>query len=487
MSDAVLSFPALRPHQRHGWHAFLVQLGALAVHRSGTRHLPTDAAQWTNVLRYLTSPFKEGEPWSLVVHDITTPAFLQPPASSAAREVDYKSTISTPDELDMLRTGKNHDLKSTVAVSGDTDDWIFALITRQTMDGYHGRGQYGISRMNGGNSNRSALSFAPPGGVGAHIRRDILALLDRREDMLTDFPRTDPYHALIWTLPWDGTKQEVLSPSVLDPFYIEICRRIRMYSGSNGRLHGRRATSKGERIGAKQLKGITGDPWTPVNSKDGKSLTLSPPGFTYRRITDYLTSPDYLPRPVLLKPTGNERSSKQELRLVARALVRGQGKTEGYYERIIPFRPLLVTTLGTQAGTRTVGDMCRERIEHIGILQRILRYGILVFLARGRPQNTRRDHGKYAEPWLRRLDQLVDADFFVVLQDELEAPDGERSQIQRDWLLKAVGHARSLLQDATNALPCPAIDRYRARTSAQDLFERRLRGRNGLPFMFDKE
>ena len=33
MRDEVAGFPALRSHQRHPWHAFLVQLGALAVHR----------------------------------------------------------------------------------------------------------------------------------------------------------------------------------------------------------------------------------------------------------------------------------------------------------------------------------------------------------------------------------------------------------------------------------------------------------------------
>ena len=33
-SDAIASFPALRPHQRHPWHALLCQLGALACLRS---------------------------------------------------------------------------------------------------------------------------------------------------------------------------------------------------------------------------------------------------------------------------------------------------------------------------------------------------------------------------------------------------------------------------------------------------------------------
>ena len=33
--DQVCDFPALRPHQRHPWHAFLVQLAAIALHRTG--------------------------------------------------------------------------------------------------------------------------------------------------------------------------------------------------------------------------------------------------------------------------------------------------------------------------------------------------------------------------------------------------------------------------------------------------------------------
>ena len=36
MADDAEAFPALRPHQRHAWHAFLVQLGAMAVHRART-------------------------------------------------------------------------------------------------------------------------------------------------------------------------------------------------------------------------------------------------------------------------------------------------------------------------------------------------------------------------------------------------------------------------------------------------------------------
>ena len=63
------------------------------------------------------------------------PAFMQPPASSVDRLSDYKSTVITPDQLDMLVTSKNHDLKSAVALSGGPDDWLFALISLQTPGG----------------------------------------------------------------------------------------------------------------------------------------------------------------------------------------------------------------------------------------------------------------------------------------------------------------------------------------------------------------
>ena len=40
VADKVESFTALRPHQRHAWHAFLVQLGAMAMHRAWSGYSP---------------------------------------------------------------------------------------------------------------------------------------------------------------------------------------------------------------------------------------------------------------------------------------------------------------------------------------------------------------------------------------------------------------------------------------------------------------
>ena len=197
-------------------------------------------------------------------------------------------------------TSKNHDLKSAVGRNGHADDWMFALITLQTMEGFLGAGNYGISRMNGGLGSRPAVSLAPMGGLGAHVRRDMNILAENRSAMLSEFPLSDTGQMLLWAVPWNGTKGEALMFDQLDPFYIEVCRRVRLRRDT-GRISAIRATSKGTRIAAKDLKGRTGDPWTPIQAD--KSLTLGPGGFTYKRVREYLASPKWK-RPILLTPTG---------------------------------------------------------------------------------------------------------------------------------------------------------------------------------------
>ena len=484
-SDSVASFPALRPHQRHAWHAFLVQLAAIAMHRAGLSEPPREAIRWRELLRGLTADFPDDEPWRLAVSDLMRPAFLQSPAGSREREPDYRHAIATPDELDMLVTSKNHDLKAAVATGAAADDWAFALVTLQTMEGFGGAGNYGISRMNGGMGSRPAFSLAPPGGPGAHVMRDVAALLGRRREIIDEYPMTESGHALLWTIPWDGAPEEMLLPGDLDPFYVEICRRVRLHADGDGRLSGVRTVSKAARIDSRGLNGRTSDPWTPVNRKLGKSLTLAAGGFTYKRVTEYLTSPDW-ERPVLLIPTPEEARSALPMRLVARAMVRGQGKTEGYHERIVPLRSRALRAFGADSAASGIGAIAQERIGEVATVQRILRHAIQAFLAAGDAERASPEMRVRARPWLNRVDALVDAHFFEDLQAELEAGPEERPAIRRRWLRGVVDAARDALRDAEDALPCRAIRRYRARVRAEALFEGRIRGPRGLPFLFDE-
>ena len=483
IADEVEAFPALRPHQRHAWHAFLVQLGAMALHQGEADAPPEDTAEWTGFLRQLTQGWPDDEPWQLVVEDITKPAFMQPPASSEEREKDYKNRVESADELDMLVTSKNHDLKASVVSQGNVDDWVFALISLQTMEGFGGAGNYGISRMNGGLGSRPAFSLAPTGGLGAHVRRDIMALL-------ANYPTGAGGHNLLWVLPWDGTGPERLLPNQLAPLYIEVCRRIRLRSDEDGALYALRTSSKAARVEGKDIKGRTGDPWTPHNpNRDGLPLTLASGGFTYKRVTEYLSKWE---RPGLLKPMSDEQRSDDIMQLVARATVRGQGKTEGYYERAIPMRSKARTAMMRRAGRDSfedLGNLAQKRVEEIAIVQRILSHGIQTFLARGDSENVTAEQRNLARPWLNRLDEIIDGRFFDDLQDEFEAnDDAGRNRLHNGWLRDFVlTEARSILNAATDSLPCPAIHRYRARENARGLFEGRMRGNGGLPFLFDNE
>ena len=491
MADKVDAFPALRPHQRHAWHAFLSQLGAMAMHKRGVSEPPADADAWRDLLRGMTAKWQDDEPWRLVVDDITAPAFMQPPASSPDKAKDYKPDATTPDKLDMLVTSKNHDLKMAIGADAGADDWIFALVSLQTMAGYDGAGNHGIARMNGGLGNRPGFSLAPSQRIGAHIKRDITALAN---GIIPKGAPSDAASTLLWTRAWDGAKAEALALERLNPLCIEICRRIRLRRSDEGEgLRAIRATSKGARIDAKAQKGVTGDPWTPVDSKNGKALTLGAGGFSYKRVVQYLKHGDW-DLPELCKATDSEQNSSDTMRLVARAMVRGQGKTEGYYERVIPVRKKMQTAMMPRgAGDRDeLGEIADTRIDEVGKVQRILSHAIQVFAAGGDADGLSAEHRRLAQPWLNRLDEIVDASFFDALQDELEADDAERQAIHNDWLMNGadgvIDHARHTLRDAQDALPCAAIRRYKAQVRSDGMFEGRIRGAAaGLPFLFAEE
>ena len=490
MSDGVDAFPALRPHQRHAWHAFLAQLGAMATHRAGRPEPPDDAAEWRRIIRALTPDFPDDEPWQLVVDDITRPAFMQPPARSADRLADYKTRVATPDQLDMLVTSKNHDLKSSVELQADADDWLFALVTLQTMTGYDGSRNYGISRMPSGYGNRPAFSITPSVRHGAHLRRDVAVLLEQRQVILNEYPVVDFGIGLLWVQAWDGTKAETLTIDRMEPFYIEVCRRIRLREVS-GKIEAIRANSLDRRIS--DAKGLTGDPWAPVSNNSNPKGTppafLGPRKFGYERIVDGLFSPDWK-EPLLLKPTRHNRNPAGTMQLVARGMVRGEGGTAGYHERIIPLKPETIQVFGRPASKQELEDIARERIKQIGTIKRILRHAVATFVAHGKSNDTSAEQRALANPWADKLDEIVDARFFDDLQTEFDADDAdERKRIRNRWLRNGkdgvVDQASIILQAAQNALPGPSIQRFKARVQSDGVFWGSLRGAKGLPELLD--
>ena len=508
MADQVNAFPALRPHQRHAWHAFLVQLGAMAMHRAGATEPPDDACEWRSIIRGLTPDWSDDEPWQLVVDEITKPAFMQPPARTLDEANDYNAPVTEPDDLDMLVTAKNHDLKSALIADASSDDWVFALITVQTMDGDPGRNP-GISRMNGAFGNRPAFSITFSVTPGAHAKRDIIALLELRSTVLANYSAYKPVggKTLLWVPVWNGTPSDALQLSDLDPYYIEVCRRWRLVEANSVIAEARKGKviARGHRVAAQMLNGVTGDPWAPIDLRDkkgNKALTLTKGGFTYKRIVDYFDRSKFV-LPPLAQPTPAEQSFPGTMHLVARAMVRGQGKTEGYHERIIPVRSKARSALLRRGGTDDdFGAVAQSRIEDIGKVQSILKDAVATFIARGEnlqkmTPNERRRLREEASAWSDKLDEIVDVRFFEDLQGEIEVPAEDRAKrdrIRNYWRRNGVDglidHASAILKTAVASLPCPDTRRYKARVQADSVFRGRLRGNNGLPAAFantDKE
>ncbi|MBK6534527.1 MAG: hypothetical protein IPF99_34725 [Deltaproteobacteria bacterium] len=177
-------FAALQSHQLHAWHAFVVQLAALAVHADGSDDLAVDEAAWRERLRALTAG--RDEPWCLVVHDLSQPAFLQAPVPEGTLAA-FKRRFDSPDRLDVLVTSKNHDVKLQRVRIAAPQHWVFALVMLQTYEGFLGVGNYGIARMNGGFASRPSLGAARSPALVDRFARDVAVWSARRESLISLF------------------------------------------------------------------------------------------------------------------------------------------------------------------------------------------------------------------------------------------------------------------------------------------------------------
>lgn len=484
VADRIESFPALRPHQTPAWHMFLVQLGVIAMHRAGLSEPPADAEAWLGIIRDLTADeFSSDEPWQLVVEDRTKPAFLQSPVPE---ELTLKKELSTPDLLDMVITAKNHDLKQAVAAEAEPDDWIFALISLQTGEGYNGSGNHGIARMNGGSSSRICLGLVPmPQATsvatvlrpGQRLRTDIARLLSRRRELLDRVPNVYPATggcALTWTRPWP--EGNMLALSELSIFFIEVCRRVRL-GNHKSRLTAYVGTSKKQRIDAKQFNGVLGDPWAPVHKADAKALTLGENGeFDYRRIVELMLSGDWEP-PLLATLASQETRDAANWLLVTQAFARGNSKTGGFKERIVPLSGHIARGLGRQRPQ--LHELANHQISEIETVDKILRDAVALGAAGGDYDGIDEHAYEKTRPACTRLKQYADRQFFPALWARFEAQQdvGEdgRLRVRKKFAGNLVQVARKLLDEALADLSCPSVSRPRAVVRARGRFDSRLR------------
>ena len=476
-------FSALRPHQRPAWHMFLVQLGALAAWTAGRADLPVAEAEWAAMLRGLTLDRDDDSPWRLVVDDWRKPAFMQAPMPRERR----MSRAETPDALDMLIAARNHDLKRAVMARAAPEDWAFALVSLQTCEGYGGSGRHGVARMNGGSSSRPMLGLAPAptGATGdtsldpsAWWARDVRRLLETRRAGEENALGAPGGPALLWLREWPDGEQFDLRE--LDPWFVEICRRVRLAETGDA-ITAHCGASAAARIDAKAYKGSVGDPWAPVHT-DGKGLTLSGGDFDYKRLCELLFSGDWTV-PVLARAGDGDDA---DMLLVAEAFSRGNSKTEGFKSRIVP----LPGKIARRFAAETAATLSKAQMCEIKGFSTALRFALALAAAGGESGKVAKGHYARAKPAHERFDRAADRLFFPALWRRVEAMDnGDDAAFDAKiaFLRDLKCAARAELEAALPSIPCPAVLRPKATARARSAFAGKLRGNEACRGLFDRE
>lgn len=457
---ADVAFLALQPHQRHAWHAFLVQLAALALHRADLDELPVDPVAWKQLLVALVD--EEPEAFCLVVDDLSKPAFFQPPVPEGTLE-KFRAVGTCADDLDMLVTAGNHYLKQSRMRTPRPEHFAYALCNLQTMEGFSGRQNYGVARMNGGLSNRPCLGYVPQEGDGLPFLADLASLRGSRSALLEryDYAAKDG-HGLLWLRPWGGQKSESLTLSDLDPWFVEVCRRVRLVGLVDGPVTAVARSTPAPRIQPGERKGNTGDYWTPVKRADGAALTIPADGFTYRKLQQILFGDDYLRNPAL--NFGPLLGSSPVL--VARAFVRGQGKTEGYHERRIPIGRAASRLMASTEGHEQLAVRAAEFVKRAAtVSKKVLSVAVCTLLQPDRDKLDFRDHRK--DRFVSAFEDAVDAIFFKELFGSAKT-DSESANLAFDRQLLSI--VKRIYQDAVESIPLPSARRYKAVARADDRF-----------------
>ena len=456
-NDLVIDLPFLRPHQRAPWHSFCVHLAALALHRAECDEVVIDPQTWRELLRRLTPEWPGDEPWRLVVEDVNKPAFMQPPVPLGGGD-PHRTPIGAADDLDVLVTAKNHGVKQGIGTDASPAAWVAALVLLQTTGGFLGAGNYGIARMNGGFATRPWAGLVPPGGPGAHWRRDVTVLLRRRDwffERVEAFAEADGA-ALLWCLPWDGERS--LGFDQLDPWFIEIGRRVRLYRDEAGSITARSVGSSAARVAAKSYKGNVGDPWIPINlEKESAAYNTAP---RYAVMSAVLFERDRWLRPLLLDWHPEIDGAPMTARF--NVFVRGQGKTEGYHERAVPMNARRLRLFARPEDRDRLAQLAKGMIQDVrAVLGGKMLRTALLSLVQGGPDQVKfgdRTGGIWAEKFLDEADREVDRNFFDHLFTCAEDEDAGRGH----WLEVLRDLARTTFERAVEAAPLAGARRPRA-------------------------
>lgn len=469
--DRVASLPGLQRHQEDAWHVFLCYLAGAVLNRAQSDDPRQDAPFWRAGIRGLTRQDggEDDSAWILVVEDPSKPAFMQTPCSSAGDARVYQPKAASPDALDLLPTAKNHDLKACRAVTAQPEDWVYALVSLQTMSGFFGSGNYGIARMNSGSGSRPVVALEYHQGISGRWRDQVTRILAMRGELLGG---VWGYRAkglvLTWVPPWDHHTS--LSLAQLDPFFIEVARPVRLTNSGHG-IQALGVSSKAPRIAAKAANGRLGDPWIPINLGKQAALTLSGAGITPELLRNLLWEDGFQLTPLQKPAPASQWQGDGGLFSVA-VLVRGQGTTDGFHQVQLPIPGKTLPRLFGQGPERdALAFQSKIALNDSGVMeQKVLKPAVLALLEGG-PKQVNFDRREVSRWWTgvqREFAAAWASEFFPWLWRVPDQPDRDTARLE--WLGILRRHAEAALASATARYPQRQGRRYQARVRAEGIF-----------------
>lgn len=494
MADRIEDFTGLRAHQVDVWHVLLVQLAASVMARQPEgAEIPDDEQFWRAGLLDLSDGLPSA--WHLVTEEVTEPAFLQHPLRSAADFKAFKLAAQNPDELDVLVTSKNHDVKGARIPGAAHEAWLFALVTLQTTSGFLGAGNYGSIRMNGGFGSRCVVSLVSSIRPANRFREELRSLIQMRSTVLgSALPYRSRGVVLTWLSPWDRSGPHHALED-LEPWFVESVRPVRLRRSTDG-LAAMTATSGARQIGPKAIvNGDVGDPWIPINegvaqkaksAPDRSALTVSASGWTPQRLSDLVLQQGFQLTALQKPRAGLDRQAW----FIASVLARNKGKTEGFHRTVIPVPASALALLGSPTERARIARAAAQLREDASEVQRTLSMALVV-LASGGPETVKSVSDvltAWAKACLGRFTRGWSERYFDALWRLVDTPIDD---VRCDWQASLVLQARKTLIEAEARLPTPTGRRWRGRVNASSLLNASLKkkgllgseGPNSVPRM----
>jgi len=512
------AFTALRRHQRQAWYCFLAQLGAMVLHREGIGAADLPATTEEDWLTWLRNRTDGDAPWCLVVDDLSQAAIFQPPVPDpgfvrAGKEDKEKAwdVVGTPNELDVLDTARNHDVKMSLLAEAEPEHWLFALCTLQTTVGNLSGFYKSVARLGSTDGDRPMAGFVPGRGWGQRWQRDVAVALERREQLVKE-TQTAGRIELLWTEPWGRTLavknakkgaelcDDQVSWTALDPYCIEVARRVRM-AAVNETLVCRKTSMNEPRVAEPaRIAGVgLRDIWLPLERverrlpKKGAPIEVShrawvvgTSGLGYRRVVDLLFPRADGSGPQRCLPVDGDTGLHVSVHARAHD---DKGKSAGLHERWVPIPAPHRNRFRAMAPDDPLAVRARELVKDAGNAQDdVLAPALRVLLGSGRrPED---EDAKQREALQKRLrhcvqafDHAVDEQFFTLLGWNAEGDDLDTARQAWRRVLCALCDAH--LARAAASMPIAGLRRERALATAEAVLCGRARRAGLLPADID--